>query len=464
MGNYSLKQKMLNAFPGTIVSRGGDGGEVGNEPIGRPLSDGLTTKSGKRMTEMDAHRKFSDIERSFGSPFYLFDQDAFARNFRELRAAFTRHYPDIVIGYSYKTNYIPYVCRMASDLGAHAEVVSRLELDLALRIGCNPEEIIFNGPIKGKDDLELAIRGGMLLNIDTFRELEEVTEFARLNPTTVVNIGLRVNIPLVDDEGKSQLQEHLPTGRFGFSPEALGEAAHQIRSQSNIRVNALHGHTSSSTRSVWVYRTIVRCLSAAAERHFSDTIEYLNLGGGFFGHRVPEMGLCDTPSYGDYAEAVGEELRRHPWVKARRPRLIIEPGMAVVADTMSFVTRVFEVKKIGERRLAVVDGSIFNVKPTLHHRNHPYEVIKGNGASRPRSNYDVVGATCMEKDCLLQNIECEEIERGDFIQICNVGAYTIVLTPPFIHPSPPILIHDGEDHKVIRRRQEFSDVFGTYTF
>jgi diaminopimelate decarboxylase len=70
----------------------------------------------------------------------------------------------------------------------------------------------------------------------------------------------------------------------------------------------------------------------------------------------------------------------------------------------------------------------------------------------------------MEKDRLLQEVASVEIERGDFIRIENVGAYTIVLTPPFIHPAPPILVREPQGYVAIRRRQDFNDVFGSYLF
>ena len=310
----------------------------------------------------------------------------------------------------------------------------------------------------------MALSSGMILNLDTFRELECVTAYAREYPAKEIRVGLRLNVVLIDDEGKSHLQEALPTGRFGFPADALDEVAQVLRRSPNIRVHSLHSHVSSTSRSLWVFRTIARTLAETGERYFPDTLDYLDIGGGFFGRRAPAMGLADTPTYDDYAETICAELKQHPWFEARRPHLIIEPGMALVADTMSFITRVFDVKRIGERRLAVVDGSFYNVKPTMHRRNHPFEIIRKNGPNDDgiRKVYSVVGATCMEKDCLLHEIECGEFGRGDFFRIGNVGAYTLVLTPPFIQPAPAVLVKDAQGYAAIRRRQEFGHFFDCY--
>ncbi len=413
---------------------------------------------------MSTYQELTQIEQQHGSPFYIFDREAFVRNFQDFRAAFMQRYPRVVIGYSYKTNYIPYLCRLVRDLGGYAEVVSRLELDLALKIGCPPSEIIYNGPVKGVDDVVFALNSGMTVNIDTLREFECVTHIASRHPERPIRIGFRINIPLVDGEGKSHLQDGLPYGRFGFSAHSMKTAVRRLKELPNVRVCSLHGHTSSSSRSLWVYRTIARKLAEVGGRYFPESIEFLNVGGGFYGRRAPAMGLSDTPTFDDYAEAICEALRHDPWIKARKPTLVVEPGMAIAADTLSFITQVFEVKRIGGQRLAVVDGSIFNVKPTLHRRNHPFAVIKKEIGTGPKGRYSIVGATCMEKDRLLQEIESVEIERGDFIRIENVGAYTVVMTPPFIHPAPPILVRDPRGFLAIRRRQNFNDFFGSYLF
>ena len=53
-------------------------------------------------------------------------------------------------------------------------------------------------------------------------------------------------------------------------------------------------------------------------------------------------------------------------------------------------------------------------------------------------------------------------EAGDFIKIDNVGAYTIVLTPPFINPAPAIICKKGDKLKCVRSRQTLNDMFKNY--
>ena len=99
-------------------------------------------------------------------------------------------------------------------------------------------------------------------------EIEHVLRYARQNPDKIIPIGLRINISLTDNSGKSHIQNQLPTGRFGFTPADLSEAKSQLLNAPNIKVVSLHGHTSSIGRNLWCYETIIKTLCAIAESHF----------------------------------------------------------------------------------------------------------------------------------------------------------------------------------------------------
>lgn len=88
------------------------------------------------------------LRKEYGDAFYLLDSEQFRNNFLELRDAFRSIYPNFNIAYSYKTNYTPKFCKIVNELGGYAEVVSEMELEIALRVGVEPNRIIWNGPIK----------------------------------------------------------------------------------------------------------------------------------------------------------------------------------------------------------------------------------------------------------------------------------------------------------------------------
>ena len=401
------------------------------------------------------------VESEHGSPFYLFDRERFVGNYRDLERAFRERYDRVTIGYSYKTNYIPRICRLVKELGGHAEVVSRLEYDLALRIGQEPETIIFNGPVKRCEDIELALRNGSQVNLDSFCELDHVRAFAERNPGRPARIGLRVNINLADEGGASHVQEGLRVGRFGFPPESLRQVI-PILAGRGLRVRSLHGHSSSTSRSTWIYERIARTLCQLAEELLPDTVEDVNVGGGFFGRMPPGLGPPSPPSFDDYAEAIVRALEESAWFRRRRPSLVLEPGVALVADCLSFVSRVVDVKEIGGRTLAVVDGSVLNTKPSMHRKNQPHQVIRPGGLAEVRERLlSVTGGTCMEKDYLLDDVVCG-LARGDYLRIDNVGAYSLVMAPPFIHAAPAVVMREQGRFVLLRKRQTFDHFFENF--
>jgi diaminopimelate decarboxylase len=225
----------------------------------------------------------------------------------------------------------------------------------------------------------------------------------------------------------------------------------------------LHGHTSTTGRNIWCFQIITETLCQIAEKFFPESVEYINIGGGIFGYIPPQMCWAKTPSFDDYAKAVSKILKNNKWVRRQKPFLMLEPGIAMAANALSFITKVISVKDIRGRVFVTVDGSAYNVKPTFHKNNNPYQIIKKKAGVK-RCTFSVVGSTCMEKDYLLTEITCLLPDVGDFIKIDNVGAYTVVLTPPFINPAPAIVVEKSGTFKLVRSKQTLNDMFKNYAF
>lgn len=410
------------------------------------------------------HSDILKLESIAGSsPFYVVDRQTFERNFDDLTTAFSSRYQPFVLAYSYKTNYLPYLCGIIRQKGGWAEVVSRMEYDLALKVGQPPEKIIFNGPVKTADDIELALTNGSLINLDGAGEVQIVLQYARQHPDQTIRIGLRLNIGLSDEAGRSHIQNNLKVGRFGFAPAAISDIKNQLAQAENIRVIALHGHTSTTDRSQWCFEVITRTLCGIAKACFPESVEIINVGGGFFGRMHPDMPFKNAPTYDDYADVICGVLNENLWARQKHPTLVIEPGVAMVADCVSFVTKVVSVKTIREQVFVTVDGSAFHAKPTFHSLNLPHQVLTRQ-AAQPMTTFDVVGSTCMEKDILLKDISAPLPQPGDYIKIDNVGAYTLVMSPPFIHPAPAIIADEGGTCKQIRKKQTLDEIFSNYSF
>ncbi|MBD3561316.1 decarboxylase, partial [Planktothrix sp. FACHB-1355] len=137
-----------------------------------------------------------------------------------------------------------------------------------------------------------------------------------------------------------------------------------------------------------------------------------------------------------------------------------------VSDVLKFAAKVVGLKTVRSRQIALVVGSIHNVKPTGTDKNLSMRVYRNdenNGQRKLAAPVDIVGYTCMEHDCLYKDYP-GEIGIGDYAVFENMGAYTVVFKPPFIRPNPPIISYDPllNEDTLIRRRETSQDVFSTY--
>lgn len=400
----------------------------------------------------------NSLRECYGDSFYIFDKNKLRENFTKMFSAFSSRYPNFMIGYSYKTNYVPELIKEMSKLGAYAEVVSRLEYDLALEIGETPDRIIFNGPFKKMEDIALALEYGSILNLDAFYELELVKKYVKENPYRNYKVGLRINFDLTE-KGHNPLQAGFKVSRFGFCVENgnLEKAIQELQKLPNLKVVGLHGHFSTSTRSLDVYKKITQKLCDLAKIHLTDTLEYIDVGGGMYGNMPKSFAKMDVPSFEDYAEAICLIMNKEKHYFKAPPTLIIEPGLSMVVDTFDFYCKVIDIKENQDQCFVLVNGSIHNIKPTMHSLNMPMSHLKIGSRGSRKGIFNIVGYTCMEKDYLAIDYEAEIPKEGDFLVFYNVGAYTIVFNPPFIKERPPIIAKDGHAFTLVRKREMIRD-------
>jgi diaminopimelate decarboxylase len=396
--------------------------------------------------------------RHINPPYFLFLEEELEENFQGLKESFTSLYDRVIIAYSYKANYLPYMCRMLHRLGAYAEVVSRLEYDLACRVIDDTSKIIFNGPVKNYSDLEIALLNRSLVNLDSFYEIEHLETFFKKYPRKESSIGIRVNFAMTD--------KNIPfeTSRFGFCVENgdLRKALKKIHDIPNVRISCLHAHLSTKSKDPSVFREITAKLCEIARRDLKNKITYIDIGGNL-GRAPKEMSPLKFSPFKKYAQTIVGELKSH--IDSQfKPYLVIEPGISLVGQAFNFVCTVVEVKKIRKKKFVVLNGSVHNIKPTMHPFNLPVTILNKNGKVKKgkKSEYEAVGYTCMETDVLLRDFRGPAVEAGDFFVFGNTGAYTLVLNPPFIQPPPPIIAKKNNKYRVVRRAQGFKDFFSSY--
>ena len=401
------------------------------------------------------YKKLDKLAKTYGDAYYLLDSEQFLRNYNELKEKFASIYPNFNLSYSYKTNYTPKICKIVDQMGGYAEVVSDMEMEIAFRIGVEPERIIWNGPYKNTSKLcELLLRGGTV-NIDSLYEISIIRELADKYPHKLFNIGIRCNFEVNDGV----------LSRFGFDvrDNDFQTALDLIKNTDNINFTGLHCHFASRDLKTWKPR-------AEGVLKIIDEIgivpEHIDLGGGLYGKM--ELSLkaqfdSYIPSYEEYANEVAPLFAERFKNAKKPPLLLIEPGSALVGDCMLFVSRVVNIKNIRGKDIATLLGSIYNINPTLNKKNPPITVYHSEHTARSYSDLDFGGFTCIESDYLYRHY-IGDLAVGDIVVFGNIGSYSVVLKPPFILPNFAILDICGKSTEIIKHAECFDDIFHTFSF
>lgn len=394
--------------------------------------------------------KIIELREQYGDAFYLLDSKQFRSNFAELKSAFSSIYPKFNIAYSYKTNYTPKLCKIINELGGYAEVVSEMEMELALRIGVKPENIIWNGPVKNPIVLEWFMISGGQVNIDNIDELRNIRVIVDKNKDTFFRVGIRVNYDVKDGV----------ISRFGFDSKSsdFEEVLTFVANTKNVKLVSIQCHFAKRQVEYWPARAkgMVELLD-----RIGIVPERVDLGGGLFGKMADSLKSQFTskiPDYTEYAKAAASVFMNR--YGNTGPELIIEPGSALVGDCMKFVGTVKSIKKVQDKFYASVLGSQKNISMTGV--NPPIEIIHlSNGEEY--SNLDLVGFTCIEGDVLYRNYN-GKLAVNDSVIISNCGSYSIVMKPPFILPNFAVLDISEGKVELIKRAENFDDLFHTFAF
>ncbi len=362
-------------------------------------------------------------------PNYVFKEKDFIENYKSFFDTFTSYYPNYKIAYSYKTNYTPYICRLVKELGGYAEVVSKMEYDLAKKIGYDDSHIIFNGPCKGAYP-------PCLLNVDSLSEIEKTEDH---------EIGIRINI----DVGQGFVS------RFGIDENEL-DKAFEIAGD---RIVGIHCHISQA-RSLEAWRKRAEIMLKIADKYFGKRgPKYIDLGSGMYGDMNESLKnqFSDVPSYDDYARVVAGLFAKH-YEEKDKPILFTEPGTTLINKYIEFICRVESIKHIKGKTFVTLDGSKNNLGEICELKRLPIRIEHVGSHPQNLENALLMGYTCLEHDVMLKDFN-GMLSEGDIITFENVGGYSLVSKPPFIRPNCPMFNEDG---KLLKREETDKEIFVTY--
>tara|TARA_B110001450_G_scaffold219842_1_gene214993 strand:- start:2212 stop:3474 length:1263 start_codon:yes stop_codon:yes gene_type:complete len=392
---------------------------------------------------------------------YISKPENFEIEYDLLINSFRKHYHNVNIAYSFKTNYIPNFLNIVKNKNGYAEVVSVMELELALKVGFLPKNIFFNGPFKHQKETLEFLSLGVLVNLDSYDEFKWIEKFAD-ESKTICRIGIRLNF---------NLPENL--SRFGISvnDKSVQEIITKSNSNKYLSFESLHYHYAPRKLSVWetCAKEFVSFLDDLDLSVISN-LKFISLGGGMFSRMdkfLEKQMPFDIPDFDEYAnnsvKYIVDYFKSKPNLSVR-PEILIEPGTALASKALDFAVQVVSIKNIDDVFYINTSGSKYNMNPSPNRINSPVEIYNANINDAIHVNKaKLSGYTCIESDIIHDDFS-GDVAKGDTIIFKEVGAYSVVMKPPFILPDVAIIEFNNitKSYDLIRGKQTFNDVFQNF--
>ncbi|HTE46681.1 MAG TPA: diaminopimelate decarboxylase [Gemmatimonadaceae bacterium] len=388
------------------------------------------------------------IAREVGTPVYVYStatiRDRYARLKETLSPIANR------IHYTLKANSSRGILNVLRELGSGVDVVSGGELHRALRAGFAPADIIFGGVGKTNRELAEALDAGILLiNAESEAEVRQLDALARERGITA-RVSLRVNPEITLDAAHDYIKTGGKGHKFGIPYDEVVHVATVTAGLAHVDLVGLDMHLGSQLSRIDPYREGTERLASIFSELTKlgiNSLEYLDIGGGL-GVRYDTE---EPPDLDRFAEMV------LPTVAATGLKLIMEPGRFLVGNAAALVSQVLYRKKSGGKDYVVADAGMTELlRPSHYGAYHRVVALSERGERR---TVDVVGPVCESGDFLALDRKLEDVQPGEYLAVCDVGAYGFAMA--FNYNSrlrPAEVLVDGDRYAVITAREEYDDL------
>lgn len=398
------------------------------------------------------------IVKEAGTPCYIYSHKTLTRHYIAFDEAF-KSVPHLIC-YSVKANSNIAVLNTFIKQGSGVDIVSGGELYRALKAGANPKKIVYSGVGKKEDEIEYALKIGILMfNVESPEELRTINKIAgRLKKKA--GFAIRVN-PNVDPRTHPYISTGLKKNKFGIEAgQAIQEYVYAKNKLKNLIPIGIDCHIGSQITKLSPFVDALKKTKEiiATLRREGINVTYLDIGGG--------LGITykdeDAPHPSKYGKAVIDETR------GLGIMLIFEPGRVMVGNAGILVTKVLYTKRGTAKKFIIVDAAMNDLaRPSLYGsyhviksvKNPPTPPLKKGGKGGFEIVADVVGPICESGDFFAKDRELPEFKAGDLIAIMSAGAYGFSMSSNYnSRPRVSEVMVKGNKFKIIRQRESYKDL------
>jgi len=384
------------------------------------------------------------LTKKYESPIYVYDAEKIISQYNRLTNAFSS-VKNLKINYATKALSNISILKIFNSLDAGLDTVSVQEVQLGLKAGFDPKDIIFTPNGVSLNEIEQAMELGVHINIDNISILEQ---FGQKHPE--VPVCIRMN-PHVMAGGNKKISVGHIDSKFGISIHQLPHI-HRVVENTGMLISGVHMHTGSDIYDIDAFLRATEILFNVAST-FKD-LQYIDFGSGF---KVPykegdiqtdieELGEKLSKRFNEFCDEFGRELT-----------LMFEPGKFLVSESGQFLVNVNVVKQTTSTVFASVDSGLNHlIRPMFYDSYHHIENLSNPGGKK--RFYTIVGYIC-ETDTFGTNRQICEIKEGDILSFKNAGAYCFSMASNYNSRYRPaeILVYKDHDY-LIRERETIEDI------
>lgn len=386
----------------------------------------------------------SVLTEKYDTPIYVYDTAIMARQYDQLKTAFNG--ANTKIKFACKALNNINILKFFKHIGSGLDTVSIQEVWTGLRAGFDPKNIIYTPNCVSMEEIDMAVKEGVQINIDNLSILEQ---FGHKYGNTVP-VCVRIN-PHVMAGGNINISTGHIDSKFGISIYQMRHLERVIKSE-NICVNGLHMHTGSDILDVDVFLRAADILFEVTE-HFPD-LTFIDFGSGFkvpykpddYATDIEEVGSKLTEKFNAFCKTYGRDLE-----------LWFEPGKFLVSQSGTFLAKVNVIKQTTATVFVGIDSGLNHlIRPMLYNSYH--HIINVSNPMGKQRLYTVVGYIC-ETDTFGWDRKLSEVKEGDIIAFQNAGAYGFTMSSNYNSRFRPaeVLVHEGKDY-LIRKREDLEDI------
>ena len=386
-----------------------------------------------------------DLAKEYGTPVYVYSGSKLKEN---LNGYLSSVREEDKVCYSVKSNSNIHLLELLADLGSGFDVVSGNELRKCLEAGAKPEDIVFSGVGKTEEELVLAIKENIFsINIESEEELDRIIKTAK-DLEKKAQCMIRIN-PDISSESHPYIQTGLKTSKFGILREGIDSLVEKASKSGLINLKGIASHVGSQIFNKELIFENLNLLIEIANNLIRQghALSYIDLGGG--------LGISYQEEKELKPKGVLEEVISK--LEPLNLNLLLEPGRSISGNTGVLLSKVEYLKKTSDLNFAVIDSGMNDLlRPSLYQAWHNISVVVTN--NQKELSYEVVGPVCESGDTFGED-RILSLNEDSILAIHDAGAYGHVMSSNYnSRLRPPEILVEGQEIKVIRRRETFDDL------